>query len=72
MSAAATTTATSPTTHRRQWAESGVAGLSAGHGGKNGDDSLGRLLAVRTVGAGSVHGLQLVELVVTGRAVVFV
>ena len=72
MTAAAATATATPATHRWWWAESGVAGLAPGNSGKNGDDPLGRLLAVGAVGAGRTHGLQFVELVVTGRAVVFV
>ena len=71
--AAATTAAASAATHGRQWTVAGVAGrIASGHSSEDRDDSLGRLLAIGTIGSARAHRLQFVELILTGRAMVFV
>ena len=73
VAAAATAAAATAAAHGRQWTVAGVAGrLTPGHSSEDRDDSLGRLLAVGAVGSAGAHGLQFVELILTGRAMVFV
>ncbi len=73
MSATTAAAAASSAAHGGKRAEFAAAGLApAGNRGKHGDGASGRLLANRTVGAGGVHGLELIKLVVAGRAVIFI
>ena len=73
MSAAAATAAASAPAHGGQWTETVVAGrLATGYSSEDRDDTLGRLLAVGAVGPARTHRLQFVELILTGRAMVFV
>jgi hypothetical protein len=73
VAAATTTTAASAAAHGRHWTEASVARrITPGHSSENRDDSLGRLLAVGAVGSAGTHGLQFVELILTGWAMIFV
>lgn len=74
MAAAAAPAAASTAGHgRRHRAElAGPGFAAAGDSCKHGNGTTSWLLAYRTIGAAGVHGLEFIELIFAGRAVVFV